>query len=424
MSTALTPASLLSRRRQLLLSGNFFSTSTAAPAISTPFPSFRAAKSAILAERDPDALFSLFSSNSVFPTFLHHRRLFDISFTRLSLAKRGDLVERLLLDIVNDVAPRKPSDTRGAIGSPDLTRFAKLEGFWIRIMMLYAKAGLVDQAMGVVNLVKEKNCCPVTEKVLCAVLSVHLQNDKLEDLGNLLNTTSRNLSVTPTVLSHNLVLKGLVKKGDLDAAKHWVKDMKSKGGNEMPNMNSYCHLMDGHLKIGDFASFDQLLKEVTEMGLVWSVTTYHLKVVRLCNNKECVRANNVLIEMLEKGIKPSSASYNIVIDGFARLGDFESAKKVLERMESDCYTRPCSAAYFSLIRNMVRKGEIDSALEVFKQIAKRKWVPPSVVVKGLVDGLVERTRAEEAKEVIETTKKRLKGKAMGSWGKIETLLQS
>ncbi|KAI4370708.1 hypothetical protein MLD38_019028 [Melastoma candidum] len=87
--------------------------------------------------------------------------------------------------------------------------------------------------------------------------------------------------------------------------------------------------------------------------------------VDLFQVKECVRANKVLsLRCQKRESRKSSASYNMVIDGFARLGNFESAKKVLERMESDEYTRPCSAAYFSLIRNMVREGEINSALEV------------------------------------------------------------
>lgn len=43
-------------------------------------------------------------------------------------------------------------------------------------------------------------------------------------------------------------------------------------------------------------------------------------------------------------------------------------------------------------------------------------------MEGLVRGLVCISKVEEAKEVVEKTKKMLKGPAMDSWGKIEAAL--
>ncbi|KAK8580138.1 hypothetical protein V6N12_070422 [Hibiscus sabdariffa] len=60
-----------------------------------------------------------------------------------------------------------------------------------------------------------------------------------------------------------------------------------------------------------------------------------------------------------------------IIDGFCRIGDLESAEKVLDKMLSDGY-----------------------------EIIKRKWVLPFEGMEGLLKGLVERSRSEEAKLVV------------------------
>ncbi|XP_022727013.1 pentatricopeptide repeat-containing protein At1g61870, mitochondrial-like [Durio zibethinus] len=85
----------------------------------------------------------------------------------------------------------------------------------------------------------------------------------------------------------------------------------------------------------------------------------------------------LLDDMVSKGVKPISATYNTIIDG------------------------------------------LDSGLEMSMEIIKRNWVPPFEAMEGLVKGLVERSRSEEAKQVVEKMKKRLKGDALESWGEIE-----
>ncbi|KAK8259015.1 hypothetical protein V6Z12_D13G028700 [Gossypium hirsutum] len=232
------------RNTKLAIPKAFFSTQAVKQ--NPPFPSFKAAKYAIITEKDPEKLAEIFEQCSHLPTFLRHRPIYHLSIRKLARANRLDLVDRLL-----ETQKLHSQDT------PAL----KSEGFWIRLIMLYSNAGMVPQAL-----------------------------QTLDDL-------SRN-----------------------------------------------------------------------------------------------------------------------------RIGDLESAKKVLDKMLSDGYVLPCSFAYYSLIRSMVNEGELDMALEMSKEIIKRKWVPPFEAMEGLVKGLVERSRSEEAKQVVEKMKKRLKGDALESWGKIEAAL--
>ncbi|TYJ11749.1 hypothetical protein E1A91_A11G297400v1 [Gossypium mustelinum] len=286
----------------------------------------------------------------------------------LARANRLDLVDRLL-----ETQKLHSQDT------PAL----KSKSFWIRLIMLYSNAGMVPQALQMLNDLSRNRYCNISEKSLCVILTVYLNNGMFEKIHDCFKTLPKKLGVKPKVVSHNLVFKAFVKENKIKSA--WA-----------------------YLKNGDQNGFDRAMKEVINKGFEGNLATYNHRISRLCKSKECARAKKLLDEIVSKGLKPNSASYNTIIDGFCRIGDLESTKKVLDKMLSDEYVLPCSFAYYSLIRSM--------------EIIKRKWVPSFEAMEGLVKGLVERSKSEKAKQVVEKMKKRLKGDVLESWGKIEAAL--
>ncbi|KAM3753491.1 hypothetical protein ACB098_03G098100 [Castanea mollissima] len=364
----------------------FYST-TPTPTPTPPFPSFRAAKAAIISESNPDKLAEILQKSIHFPTFQRHRPIYHLSIRKLARANRPDLIHRVLQS--------HPTPTS--------------EGFFIRLIMLYSSAAMLDHAINTLELIKSSS--QLSEKSLCAILTAHLNNRLFDQVRALFQTLPSKLNVTPGIASNNLVLKSFVEENnDVVAALNWVEIME-KDNKVLPNIDSYNLLLKGFLKNNDLVGFDGVVKEVLNKGIS-----------RLCKSKECARAKKLLDDMVSKGVKPNSASYDTIIDGFCRVGDLESAKKVLESMLSDGYVSPCSFPYYVLIRNAVKEGEFDLALEMCKETIRRRWIPPFEAMEGLVNGLVKMSRMEEAKEIVEKMKKRLKGSAVDSWGKIEAAL--
>ncbi|GKV39263.1 hypothetical protein SLEP1_g47067 [Rubroshorea leprosula] len=371
-----------------------------------PFPSFKAAKSAIVSESDPEKLAEIFKQCSQFPKFLRHRPIYDYSIRKLARAGRLDLVDQVL-----------QTQKTQQVDTPVL----KSEGFWIRLMMLYSNAGLADKALETFEELCQKKYCNVTEKSLCAVLSVYLDNGSLDKVNECFEEMPKKLGVNPGIVSHNLVLKSLVKQKRIESARNWIEKME-KDGKVVPNIDSYNIILGAYLKIYNMKAFDEIMREVVKKGIECNFITYNHRITRLCWSKKGTGARKLLEEMVEKGLKPNSVSYNSVIDCFCRVGDFESAKKLLEKMLADGYVLPCSFTYYTMIRSMVKEGEFEQALEICKEIIKRRWIPPFEAVEGLVKGLAEMSKVEEAKDVVEKMKKRLKGEALDSWGKIEATL--
>ncbi|CAK9322689.1 unnamed protein product [Citrullus colocynthis] len=373
------------------------------PNSDSPFPSFRAAKSAILSQSDPEKLAQSFIQASNLPAFRRYRPIYHHSIRKLARAQRFDLID-------------------GIIQSHHKSPSAISEGFWIRLIMLYSSAGMVDQALRTLDQVILHKPCDLSEKSLSAVLSVYLDNSMPEKVHEMFRSIPDRIGVTPTVVSHNLVLKAFVQQNDLQSARNWIDELYKDDAKVVPNIDSYNILLGAYWNNEDPVGFDGIVKEISKRGLEFNLATYNYRILRLCKNKECARAKKMLDEMVSKGVKPNSRSYDAIIHGYCNVGDIESAMKVLKSMLEDGYVSPTSRSYYSLLRSMVKEGEFDLALETCREIIKRRWVPPFEAMEVLVRGLVDMSRVEEAKEVVEKMKKRLKGPAVDSWGKIEAAL--
>ncbi|KAK2978696.1 hypothetical protein RJ640_009907 [Escallonia rubra] len=373
-----------------------------------PLTSFSAVKSAIANEPDPDKLAQLFESESAaFARFRRHRPLFHLSVRKLARSHRFDLIQRIL---AHSISASPPSQLAS-------------EGFWLRLVTLYSEAGMVDQAIETLHQMQAQHSCPRTEKSLCAILSVYLHNKIYDDrFHQAFATFPAQLGVSPGVNSLNLVLKAFCSAKDVDSARALVARMESDF-NVAPDIHSYNILLGGYLEKGfKSGGFDEVVREISDKGLEPNLTTYNHRILRYCKSKECTRAKKLLDEMVGKGVEPNSASYNAIIFGFCKVGDLESAKKVLEKMVADGFATPPSFAYYTMMKHMVEEGEFDKALEMCKEIIRRKWVPPFEAMEGLVKGLAKLSKADEAKEVVQLMKKRLRGTAVDAWGKVEAAL--
>ncbi|KVI05243.1 pentatricopeptide repeat-containing protein At1g61870, mitochondrial-like [Cynara cardunculus var. scolymus] len=372
---------------------------------SSPFSSFRDLKSAIKSEKDPLKVAKLFESSLSIPTFRRYRPLFTLSVHKLSRSKRFDLVDRILTNsITTSPAPQLSS-----------------EGFWLRIAMLYSQAGMVDNALQAFDKMLQQQNFTVTEKSLCGVLSVMLDNKIYHDNDKFQQTFEafvKKTSVSPGVKSFNLMLKAHCKAGRLDEAHALIAKMESEA-NLQPNIDSYNILLGSNLHIKKRSEFDMVVKKIHEKGLEHNLTTYNHRITRYCKSKECVRARKLLDEMIAKGVEPNSFTYCAIIFAFCKVGDLESARKILEKMVSDGYVKAPSFGYMMLMKHMVEEGEFDGGLEICKDIIQKKWVPPFKATGLLVDGLVKDSKADEAKEIVEKVKRQLRGSAVESWGKIE-----
>lgn len=297
------------------------------------------------------------------------------------------------------------------------------ETFWTYIVVLYGEIGMIRNAHKVFDeMLHRKETCPVSEKAVCAMLEVYLRNRVYDSrFQRVFSEVKEKVGVRVGVKSYNLVMRAFCEGGEIGLARKLVEKMENEGGVE-PDIESYNVLLGAYLEKGGTSGFDWAVSEVLSKGLEGNSVTYNLRIMRLCTSKEVVKARELLDEMVTKGVKPNAESYNTIILWFCKVGDLESAKKVLERMVKDGHVLQPSIGYFILLRGMVEEGEFEAGLETCREILKKNWIPPFETMKGLINGLVQMSKVEAAKGVVEDMKKKLKGSAADSWKKLEATL--
>ena len=368
--------------------------------LNPPYSSFRAAQSIIVSVSDPNKIADVILSQSSYPAFTRYRPIYPYAVRKLARANRCDLVERIVED--------------------HLSKNKVSAGFFIRFIMLYSEAGMVDHALRLFYDFSPK--FQSSEKPFCAILTTLLNNSKFETFHEVFGNADKVMSISPSVKVFNMKLRAYCEEGKVGLAEELLTKKMEKDFGVLPDICSYNVLLEAYLKRKDWVKFDDLKNVVIKRGLEGNVTTYKHMIVRLCKNKECDGASKLLDEMVDKGVAPNAACYNWIIYGFCRIGDFVSAKIVLERMIKDGYVAPSSLTYYTLFRHMVQEGEFLSALVMCKIILKRNWVPPFEAMEGLVKGLLEISMKKEACKVVKKMKKRLQGPALDSWVKIEAAL--
>ncbi|KAK2660378.1 hypothetical protein Ddye_006911 [Dipteronia dyeriana] len=149
-------------------------------------------------ERDPEKLFQLFKANSHNRLVIENRFAFEDTVSRSAGARRFDYIEHLL-----EHQKTLPQGGR--------------EGFIVRIIMLYAKAGMTKHAIDTFYDMHLYGC-KRTIKSFNAALKVLSQTRNLESIEAFLAEVPEKFDLQLDIFSVNIVLKAFCEMGIVDKA--------------------------------------------------------------------------------------------------------------------------------------------------------------------------------------------------------------
>ncbi|WRX26427.1 Pentatricopeptide repeat - like 10 [Theobroma cacao] len=303
-------------------------TTSANRTTSTALTSTKPSSKATMKARKLQGLVNKFKQSSESDEFRYKsQRSYDRTVRRLASAKQFSLIDDILQH------QKKYQDIAQ-------------EGFVIRLMALYGKAGMFEHAQKLFDEMPELKCDP---------LSVV---DTLEKKG-----------LEPDVITFNTLLDGLFSKGRIaDGEKIWG-------------------LME-------------------EKNVVPNVRTYNSKLRGLVYEKEIVKAVELWEEMENKGIKPDVYSYNAMIKGYCNAGNIEQVKKWYTELKKSGIS-PDRVTYVTLVSFLCKKSEFEMAVELCKESLDRRVTAGAAMFQTVIGGLVKESRVDEAIQLVELGKSRL-----------------
>ncbi|KFK35553.1 hypothetical protein AALP_AA4G005600 [Arabis alpina] len=350
--------------------------SSAATAVTSP-PK-KSLTSIVNDEKNPKRIMEKFKKACESEKFRDNIAVYDRTVRRLVAAKRLHFVKEILEE------QNKYRDT-------------SREGFTARIISLYGKAGMFENAQKVFDEMPERNC---KRSVLSfnALLGAYSVSKKFDVVEELFSELPSKLEIKPDIVSYNTLIKVLCEKGLVLEAVALLDEIENNG--LKPDIVTFNTLLLSSYLNGQFELGEEIWgKMVVEKD----IRTYNARLLGLANEKKSKELLNLFNELKSSGIKPDVYSFNAMIRGSINEEKMEEAKSWYKEIVKHGY-RPDKATFGLLLPAMCKVGDFESAVELIKETFSKRYLVGLATLQQLVDELVKGSKREEAEEIVELAK--------------------
>ncbi|XP_015067806.1 pentatricopeptide repeat-containing protein At3g13160, mitochondrial-like [Solanum pennellii] len=329
-------------------------------------------------ERNLKRLVEKFKQYSDVTRFRTKTGIYESTVHRLASAKRYKWIEEIL---------EHQKQYR-----PDISK----ESFAARLVGLYGKSGLFENAQKVFDEMPERNC-KQSVKSVNALLGACVNSQKYDKLEGLFEELLEKLKVKPDVVTYNIMIKGLCDKGELDKAAAFVNEIEKNG--LKPDLVTFNTILGVFYSNGKFDNGEKMWKLMVSKNVAPDIRSYNAKLVGLMNENKVSEAAKLVGKLGSFELKPDVFTYGALIRGFCKMSNLEEAKKWYKELVKSGSV-PNKVIFASVISSACEKGDFDWALELCKEVFKRKCNVDAKLLQRVVDGLVKSSRIREAKEVV------------------------
>lgn len=341
----------------------------------------KSASTHLYKERNLKRLVEKFKKSSEVDRFRTKTGVYEDTVRRLASAKRFNWIEEILED------QKKYRD------------FSK-EGFAVRLISLYGKSGMFENAQKVFDEMPTRNC---RQTVLSfnALLAACVNSRKFDKVDEVFRDLPEKLAIEPDLVSYNTVIKAFCGMGSLDSALSVLDEMETKG--LKPDVISFNTLFNAFYGSDRFAEGDRIWGLMEKKFVVPDIRSYNAKLLGLAFNGKTNKAVDLIGEMRAKGIEPDVFSFNLVIEGYIKEENLEGAKEWYSEMRKSERV-PNKTTFEKLIPFVRKQGELELAFELCQEVFTRRFLLDVALLQRVVDKLVEASKVEEAKKLVELGK--------------------
>ncbi|GAA0164316.1 hypothetical protein LIER_19982 [Lithospermum erythrorhizon] len=335
-------------------------------------------------ERDPEKLFNLFKLNANNKVLVENRFAFEDTVGRLAGAGRFDYIECLL-----EQQKALPQGRR--------------EGFVIRIIMLYGKAGMMRHAL---NTFFDMHLygCRRTVKSFNATLMILTKSRDINMIESFLRDVPMRFEIAIDLMSLNIVVNTFCEMLILDKAYMLMVEAEKSG--LCPDVVTYTILISAFYKARRWEFANGLWNLMVLKGCPPNLATFNVRIQFLANIGRAWEANELLALMHTAKVIPDEITYNLVIKAFflARRPD------MVERVCSDFYRRgykPNEKIYQTIIHYLCKSGDYDLAFTKCQESMKCNHFPSLHSIYMLLQGLWKNNRRDKAIYIMTLVRKRV-----------------
>ncbi|KAG4130502.1 hypothetical protein ERO13_D09G147800v2 [Gossypium hirsutum] len=279
--------------------------------------------------------------------------------------------------------------------------YAPNSRIYTTLMKGYMKAGRVTDTVRTLEAMRHQDdkASHPDHVTYTTVVSAFVKAGLMDRAREVLAEMTR-IRVPANRITYNILLKGYCQQLQIDKAKELLREMADDAGIK-PDVVSYNILIDGCILIDDSAGALVFFNKMREQGITPTKISYTTLMKAFALSGQPKLANKVFDEMLrDPRVKVDLVAWNMLVEGYCRLGLVEEAKKVIQRMKENGFY-PNVATYGSLVNGIAVARKPGEALLLWKEIKERCEMkeegknsysdspPPLKPDEGLLDSLAD-----------------------------------
>ncbi|KAG2721344.1 hypothetical protein I3760_02G077800 [Carya illinoinensis] len=280
--------------------------------------------------------------------------------------------------------------------------YAPNSRIYTTLMKGYMKAGRVSDTVRMLEAMRrlDDSASHPDHVTYTTVVSAMVKAGLMDRACQVLAEMTR-IGVPANRITYNILLKGFCQQLKIDKAKELLRDMTEDAGIE-PDVISYNILIDGCILVDDSAGALSFFNEMRARGIAPTKISYTTLMKAFALSGQPKLANKVFDEMLNDArVKADLIAWNMLVEGYCRLGLIEEAKKIITRMK-DNGLHPNVATYGSLANGIALARKPGEALLLWNEVKERCRVkkegessdslstpPPLKPDEGLLDTLAD-----------------------------------
>ncbi|PSS26242.1 Pentatricopeptide repeat-containing protein [Actinidia chinensis var. chinensis] len=267
---------------------------------------------------------------------------------------------------------------------------------------IYAKAGLMDEAISLFRNLPQFNCVNWTES-FNTLLQLLVKESEIETAHRLFLENSHGWEVKSRARSLNVLIDALCQSNRSDLALQVFQEMNYMCCH--PDRETYQILMRGLCEDGRLNEATHLLYSmfwrISQKGSGEDIVVYRTLLDALCDDGQVEEAVDILDKVLRKGLKaPKRCRKQLNLNQLHSTVDVQEAKVLIHEALIKGLV-PNSESYKAMAVDLYSEGKINEADKVLCEMNDKGFKPLIVIYEAKVATLCQEGRVDEAIEVIE-----------------------
>jgi pentatricopeptide repeat domain-containing protein 1 len=264
------------------------------------------------------------------------------------------------------------------------------------LMKGYAKSGRMDECSSLLEALSAKNI-PPSQVTYGILLDGFINDNQLEKAAQVFEKMSKENVPMNTVL-YTTLIKGFARAGEVEQAMR-VYEQMSNERSMLPDLITFSILIKANCDVDRLGEALKLLDRMLAQGLRPDEVVFNNLLAGCARQSNAELGKRLYLDMTASGIRPSNATFSILIRLYQQSKLLEDAVDMLRTEPSKHKVNPESRLFLQLIQSCIRDRQGRRAVEVYQMMIEHS-VPQAAAHNSIITTCVKLNMYETAAEIL------------------------